>query len=72
MGGRPLEALALLGLGIKRLSITPASVGPIKAMVRSLDMEAAKQQLQAMLSTPPDDPRAALLQWALDHQVDLD
>ena len=30
MGGRPLEALALIGLGIRRLSITPAAVGPIK------------------------------------------
>ena len=33
MGGRRLEALALIGLGIHRLSITPASVGPIKEMV---------------------------------------
>ena len=40
MGGRPLEAMALIGLGIDRLSITPAAVGPIKAMVRSLDRAA--------------------------------
>lgn len=71
MGGRPLESLALLGLGIKSLSITPASVGPIKAMVRSLDLGAAKEQLNGMLSSPPKDPRAALVQWALDNEVDL-
>ncbi len=35
MGGRPLESLALMAIGIERLSITPAAVGPIKAMVRS-------------------------------------
>ncbi len=35
MGGRPLEAMALIGLGIEQFSITPAAVGPIKAMVRS-------------------------------------
>ena len=29
MGGRPLEAMALIGLGIERLSITPAAVGPL-------------------------------------------
>jgi phosphotransferase system, enzyme I, PtsP len=34
MGGRRLEALALIGLGVRRLSITPASVGPIKELVR--------------------------------------
>ncbi|WP_436434944.1 putative PEP-binding protein, partial [Enterococcus faecium] len=39
MGGRPLEAMALIGLGIDRLSITPAAVGPIKAMIRSLDRD---------------------------------
>src|SRR5690606_17617186 len=40
MGGRTLEALALIGLGIRRLSITPASVGPVKAMIRSTDASA--------------------------------
>ena len=34
MGGRRLEALALLGLGFRRFSITPVSVGPIKELVR--------------------------------------
>ncbi len=71
MGGRPLEAMALLGLGIKRLSITPASIGPIKAMVRSLDLGAAQEQLSAILSGPPNDPRSALEKWAQEHQVDL-
>ena len=33
MGGRRLEALALLGIGITRLSSTPAAVGPIKELV---------------------------------------
>ena len=32
--GRPLEAMALIGLGIEQFSITPAAIGPIKAMVR--------------------------------------
>ena len=37
MGGRTLEAMALIGIGIRRLSITPVAVGPVKAMIRSLD-----------------------------------
>jgi phosphotransferase system enzyme I (PtsP) len=37
MGGRQLEALALLGVGIRRLSITPAGVAPIKDMVRRVN-----------------------------------
>ena len=35
--GRPLEAMALIGIGAENFSITPAGVGPVKAMVRSLD-----------------------------------
>src|SRR3546814_6012510 len=45
MGGRPLEAMALLGAGIERLSITPAGVGPVKAMIRSLDLGALRQDM---------------------------
>src|SRR6185369_10408242 len=37
MGGRPLEAMALIGIGADAFSITPAGVGPVKAMIRSLD-----------------------------------
>ena len=71
MGGRPLEAMALIGLGIERLSITPAAVGPIKAMVRSLDRPALIEAMEAMLARPPQDMRAALEQWANDHGVEL-
>ncbi len=40
MAGRPLEAMALIGLGFRALSMAPPAVGPIKAMVRSLDLAA--------------------------------
>ncbi len=71
MGGRALEAMALIGIGIDRLSITPAAVGPIKAMIRSLDHAKLTQVVPAMLVTPPRDLRATLAAWAADHQVEL-
>lgn len=71
MGGRVLEALALLGLGIERLSITPAAVGPVKAMVRSLDVGAARTFMQGLLQNPPSDMREAISQWADAHKVEL-
>jgi phosphotransferase system, enzyme I, PtsP len=64
MGGRTLEAMALIGLGIRRLSITPAAVGPIKAMIRSLDRGAAMELMKTLLESPPPDMRAALADWA--------
>ncbi|MBC2778669.1 phosphoenolpyruvate--protein phosphotransferase [Parasphingopyxis marina] len=69
MGGRPIEAMALLGLGIDRLSITPAAVGSIKAMVRSLDCGALEEQMDEWLAYPPDDMREALLDWATQRSV---
>ena len=69
MGGRTLEAMALIGLGIERLSITPAAIGPVKAMIRSLDAAALRDQMDGWLASPPSDMRAALDQWAERHGV---
>jgi phosphotransferase system enzyme I (PtsP) len=71
MGGRPLEAMALIGLGLTRLSITPAAVGPIKAMVRSLDHDAICAKMAALLADPPRDVRGALTAWAAEQGVEL-
>ncbi|QNE33130.1 phosphoenolpyruvate--protein phosphotransferase [Sphingomonas sp. NBWT7] len=71
MGGRPLEALALIGIGIDRFSITPAAVGPIKAMVRSLDHVAVRAEMARLLAAPPRDLRGALAAWAAAQGVEL-
>jgi phosphotransferase system enzyme I (PtsP) len=71
MGGRPLEAMTLIGLGVERLSITPAAVGSIKAMVRSLDRAALAEELTALLARPPRDLRGALADWASANGVEL-
>ena len=71
MGGRPLEALALIAIGVGRLSITPAAVGPIKAMVRSLDRASATAYVDELLAQPPRDLRGALAAWAGENGIDL-
>ena len=71
MGGRPLEAMALIGLGIDRLSITPAAVGPIKAMIRSLDHGALKTRMAELLDHPTRDMRAVLAEWAASQGVEM-
>ncbi|MDO9363593.1 MAG: putative PEP-binding protein, partial [Sphingopyxis sp.] len=71
MGGRPLEAMALLGVGIERLSITPAGVGPVKAMIRSLDLGALRADIPAILAQPTSNPRGQYQDWAAAHGVDL-
>ncbi len=71
MGGRTLEAMALIGLGIDRLSITPAAIGPVKAMIRSLDVAALRATLPGLLAAPPADMRVALTEWARKAGVEL-
>ena len=69
MAGRPLEAMALVGLGAENVSITPAAVGPVKAMVRSLDAAAIRTPMDQLLAKPPKDMRKALSEWARRHNV---
>src|SRR5689334_1675994 len=71
MAGRPLEAMALIGIGAENFSITPAGVGPVKAMVRSLDASAARARLDQLLAKPPKDMRKALSNWARRHSVTI-
>ena len=69
MGGRQLEALALIGLGMRRLSITPAAVGPIKELVRQIDVEEIAEAMNRWLAAPPPNLRAALAQWAAERGI---
>ena len=71
MGGRTLEAMTLIGLGLDRLSITPVAVGPVKAMIRSLDHARLEPAIDALLDNPPADMRAALSEWARANQVEI-
>ncbi|MHA6334617.1 phosphoenolpyruvate--protein phosphotransferase [Qipengyuania sp. CAU 1752] len=72
MGGRKLEALALMGLGIHRFSITPVSVGPIKELVRQVDLKEIEQAMNEMLLTPPVSIRVALTAWAAERGIDTE
>jgi phosphotransferase system enzyme I (PtsP) len=71
MGGRPLEALALIGIGIRNFSITPAAVGPVKAMVRAIDAAAVTARMDKLLAKPPRDMRRLLTDWAKRHSIPL-
>jgi phosphotransferase system enzyme I (PtsP) len=72
MGGRRLEALALIGLGIERLSITPAAVGPVKELIRGIDTAEIRRDMAGWLAVPPPDMRAALQAWAAERAIDVD
>ncbi len=72
MGGRRLEALALLGIGYRRLSITPAGVGPIKELVRRVDLKEITEAMTEWLSDPDVDLRTELKAWADERNIETD
>jgi phosphotransferase system enzyme I (PtsP) len=72
MAGRPLEALALLGIGYRRLSITPAAVGPIKELVRKVDLKEISSAMNDWLADPSCDLRKNLQEWAEQRGIELD
>jgi phosphotransferase system enzyme I (PtsP) len=71
MAGQPLEAMALIGLGFQRLSMSPAMIGPVKKMVRSLSREPLERFLLPLLESADHSLRPKLVDFARDHGVDI-
>ena len=61
--GRPVEAVALAALGFGTLSMRPASIGPVKALIRKVDLGAAKAVIDAARAAGAESARPALMDW---------
>ena len=71
MAGRPVEALALLAVGVRSLSMSPGAIGPVKAMIRSLDLAEATGFMGSALSQPDRPMRETLRLFAADHAIEI-
>jgi phosphotransferase system enzyme I (PtsP) len=73
LAGRPISAMALVGLGYRSISMSPASIGPVKAMLTELPLEKLEAFLADALSHPGAgrDMRAELSAFADEHGVPL-
>lgn len=67
--GHPLEAMALVGCGLRHLSMPPGAVAPVKTMVRSLDVAHLERFIEACLTTRITSLRELLRNYARDHGV---
>jgi phosphotransferase system, enzyme I, PtsP len=52
LASKPIGALALVTLGYRTLSLSPSSVGPVKAMLLELDCKKAEQAIVPLLQQP--------------------
>jgi phosphotransferase system enzyme I (PtsP) len=71
MAGDPLDAMALLALGLRSFSMAPPAIGPIRAMVRSLDLGQLEAYMAALGPQRGQDMRSSLRAFARDHGVAL-
>lgn len=69
MAGNPLEAMTLVGLGIRSISMAPASIGPVKEMILSLDREKLSAFLEPLVDTPVNSLRRHLKAYARGNKV---
>jgi len=66
MGGKPLEALALAAIGYRSLSMSPASIGPVKATLIAADLAETEAFLTPLVGAHDGMPslRAHLRDYA--------
>jgi phosphotransferase system enzyme I (PtsP) len=71
LAGRPLEAMALIGCGLRSLSMPPARVPAVKAMLRSLEVGQLRSHLHDLLAAPRHSLRDDLAAYAARHGVQV-
>jgi phosphotransferase system enzyme I (PtsP) len=72
LAGRPIEAMTLIGLGFRSISMAPASIGPVKAMILSLDAARFSAHLAELLTSDADSLRDAIRSYAVGNGVEID
>ncbi len=69
MGGRAIEAMALVALGLKKISVSPSSIGSVKRLLRSVDMNQLRAFLVEHIQSSEHSVRDSLLLFARDHNI---
>ncbi|HEU5048139.1 MAG TPA: phosphoenolpyruvate--protein phosphotransferase [Rickettsiales bacterium] len=71
MASKPLEAMALIGVGLRAFSMPPSAVGPVKTMVRSLDVAELTKYIDMLCASSEPSIRRMLEEYARDHQITI-
>jgi phosphotransferase system enzyme I (PtsP) len=71
MAGKPLDAMALLGLGLRTLSMHPANIGPIKLMIRSMNLAEVTPFVTKLCGRTDHSLRTRLAAFAAERGIAL-
>ena len=69
MARKPLDALALIGVGVRSLSVSASAIGPLKAMIRSFTLSELEKYMAYLLQSSDPSVRNWLQAYAQDHGV---
>jgi len=58
--GRPIEALGLAAMGFRSLSMRPASIGPVKALLRQVDLGLVREAVEDARAAGDPSARPAI------------
>ncbi len=61
--GRPIEALCFSAMGLRSLSMRPASIGPVKLLLRRSNLEEVRKVIQGAEAAGEQSVRPALMDW---------
>ena len=67
--GRPVEALCLAALGVRTLSMRPASIGPVKHLIRKVRLSDLHDLLTAEMAKDSVNVRPAVMDWLARQEI---
>ncbi|MGF6859871.1 phosphotransferase system enzyme I (PtsP) [Rhodobacteraceae bacterium MBR-64] len=61
--GRPVEALCIAAMGLRTLSMRPASIGPVKHLICRSDLNDLRAAIEAAGAAGEQSVRGAVMEW---------
>ena len=61
--GRPIEALCLAAIGLRTLSMRPASIGPVKSLLMRSDLGKVREVIETARDKGDASVRPAVMEW---------
>ena len=67
--GRPLEAVCFAALGMRHLSMRPASIGPVKSLIRRTNLDDLRELIDAARLSGEQSVRPTVKAWLAENAV---
>ncbi len=61
--GRPVEAMCFAALGMNTLSMRPASIGPVKHLIRRVNLKELREVIKEACNSGAQSVRPAVMEW---------